>query len=417
MAFIKRIGKDKFGIPIWKVAYRRTPGGKQVMRHLHFRTREEAERAIQLDSQRSDIGLKWSEGAKIYLDAKVAEGVGRRSLENVRRAVRVLHDLMGDPAIEGTSAADFKEFMQAVAHKPMWNAKARGQKVSGPKVANVFRTRLLTLATYLLKHTSTITRIPFKDVPSLPVKAAVRQPIPRDKVNDYLESLPPYLRRPVQMVLYYGLRSTATCNLSESSIDGAALCAVDKGGVRRRIPIDPMLAGIIADARVYKDDLLRQCEERRRRNPSRKQLVPSDRLFVNARGRGWCRGSLLNAVQRAWNAAGLAKKNIHEVRHTLGTLASREFNPRMVQAAMGHRSEKSGSAYFHPDEDMAAEVRRKIMANILGHAPGTDSAGLNKPVVVFLGDGEYACPCCSAKVAIVKEKEGGLSAGPVPAVG
>ncbi len=55
---------------------------------------------------------------------------------------------------------------------------------------------------------------------------------------------------------------------------------------------------------------------------------------------------------------------MHEIRHTLGTLASKSFPARMVQAVMGHQSEQSSLAYWHPDEDMAAEVHQKIITDL-----------------------------------------------------
>ncbi|MCC8108310.1 MAG: tyrosine-type recombinase/integrase [Planctomycetes bacterium] len=73
----------------------------------------------------------------------------------------------------------------------------------------------------------------------------------------------------------------------------------------------------------------------------------------------WNRMSLLRAAQRSWKIAGLERKKIHEFRHTLGTLASKNFNPRMVQAAMRHTSEKSASVYFHPDEEMGPRCAKK----------------------------------------------------------
>ncbi len=86
MAVIERIGKDKFDVPIWKAMYRRTRGGKQVMRHFHMATKADVERAILLDSQRSDIGLKWSEGVGIYLEAKRGENRSAVAMGHVDEA-------------------------------------------------------------------------------------------------------------------------------------------------------------------------------------------------------------------------------------------------------------------------------------------------------------------------------------------
>jgi integrase len=60
----------------------------------------------------------------------------------------------------------------------------------------------------------------------------------------------------------------------------------------------------------------------------------------------------------------IREKVIHELRHTLGTLTNRSFPKRMVQATMGHQSETSSAAHWHPDEEMAAEVRQTIVAEL-----------------------------------------------------
>ncbi len=101
--------------------------------------------------------------------------------------------------------------------------------------------------------------------------------------------------------------------------------------------------------------------------------------------------------------AGLEPKMPHEVRHTLGTMASRKFNPRMVQAAMGHRSEKSSQNYFHPDEEMALEVRKGIITELsqtMGKQGGKCPCLSN---LAYAGDGEYTCPQCGSNWLIYKK--------------
>lgn len=110
---------------------------------------------------------------------------------------------------------------------------------------------------------------------------------------------------------------------------------------------------------------------------------------------------------RDWESgkrAGLEVKKIHEIRHTLGTLASRNFNPRMVQAAMHHLDEKSARSYFHPDEEMAAEVRQKIITE-LSQKRGKAVENQDQPnIIIYTKNGEYACPCCDATLYITKRK-------------
>lgn len=388
MASIKRIGKDNLGIPVWEVVYRLS-NGKQVRKRLHMPTRAEVERQVLLDCGRSGAAIRWTEGAAIYLEAKRLENRSPVAMGHVERAVNMFVELMGDMAIEDTGPEVMKDFMSKVVVHPVKNRlSGKVYRLSGPKVANHHRKELLTVARYLLRHTNKVSSIPFANVPAFSVKKERRTPIPADRVNDYLDALSPPVRRPVEMVLYYGLRSSAVCNLEPSACDGRILRAVDKGDVVRDIPVDPFLRSILDAA-----------AEHRATFPN----APA-RLFINPWGRAWERTSLLRAAQKEWKAAGLEKKKIHEVRHTLGTLAGKEFTAGMVQAAMGHRSRKSAEVYFHPDEEMAAEVREKIITKL--------SQNRLKPVVsddiplplVYNKTGAYECPCCHSKLLISKEK-------------
>lgn len=389
MASIKRIGKDRFETPIWEAVYRRTPGGKQIRRRFHLAKRQDVERAILLDTARSGVGLRWSEGVRIYLDAKKAEGKTAGSLLHVERAAAVFIEIMGDAVIEKTTADAMKVFMQAVVERPVEHKYAgKKPRTSGPKVANRHRRLLITVARYLRAHTGKVGDIPFEHVPPLPAKREHRHPIAAGQVNAYLDALPPHVRRPVMMVLYYGLRSTATCNLLPTAADAPYLVAVDKGSIERHIPIDAMLAGILQEAEEF-----RHAFEK-----------PVNRLFVNAQGRAWDKNTLRRAAQKAWEAAGLERKKIHEVRHTLGTLASKRFPQRMVQAAMGHQDEKSAAAYFHPDEEMAAEVREKIITELSQNPRKTSHAAQNAHTIPYSKSGTYRCPCCGCNLLVSKEK-------------
>ena len=402
MASIKRIGKDKFGVPIWEAVYRR-PGGKQVRRRFHCHNKADVEREIRLDSQRSGLDTKWSEGAKIYLGAKRKDGKGEGSLENVQRAVDRFVSLMGDLPIEETTSAAMKDFMRRVAYEETYSEALKKKTVSGPKVANDHRRKLLTIAKYLRDHTTMVSAIPFETVPPLPAKVNKREPIPQDSVNRYMEALPAHVMRPMLMLLLYGLRSSAVCNLTEDDVSDGFLHALDKGDVKRRIPIDEILERILAEAKNYKKALTREREERAKIKLGTKLLRPARNVFVNSKGQAWTRYGLRHESHKAWVNAGLEPKMPHEVRHTLGTMASRKFNPRMVQAAMGHRSEKSSRNYFHPDEEMALEVRKGIVTE-LSQTAGKE--GKNCPCLsnlVYSKDGEYACPRCGSKWLIYKK--------------
>jgi hypothetical protein len=388
MASIKRIGKDKMGVPIWEAVYRRTPGGKQVRRRFHARTRADVERAVLLDAGKPDVRLAWSEALPLYIEAKRAENRNPVHIGHVERAVRVFIGIMGDKAIEDTSPADFKHFMQEVVKRRVRHPRTGNLgRPSGPGVANHHRKDLITLARYILRHTGRIESVPFLDVPTLPVQRTSRSPVPRDLIGEYLDALPGHVQRPVMMVLLYGLRSTAICNIALADVGERELRAIDKGNVKHRIPIDATLGRIIDEAKAW-----------------REAIGDADgRLFVKENGRGWNRVTLLRAAQRAWVAAGLEKKKIHEIRHTLGTIAGKYFSVGSVQAAMRHRSRRSSETYFHPDEDMASEVRAKIITEL---SQDFEKEGKNNEDLPMIGIGKggvCVCPHCLGKFFITKE--------------
>ena len=216
-------------------------------------------------------------------------------------------------------------------------------------------------------------------------------PVPASELPQYLDALQPHVRRPVLLVLLYGLRSTAICNIKPEDVRNGHLTAIDKGEVTRRIPIDETLAEIIEEANAHRATFSK----------------PADRLFVNKAGLKWNHQSLLRAAQRFWEKAGLEKKKIHEVRHTLGTMAGKDFSLGMVQAAMGHRSRASSEVYFHPNEEMASTVRQKIVTKLYKNPEKEGQNEQSPSTIIIDGDeecGEYLCPCCSHKLLIVKEK-------------
>jgi hypothetical protein len=385
MASIKRIGKDKSGVPIWEAVYRRTPGGKQVRRRFHAHTKADVERRVLLDTGKPDVAIRWSEALPLYVEAKYAENRNPVHIGHVERAVRVFVEIMGDRAIEETTPADFKHFMQEVVKRRVKHPKTgRLGRASGPGVANHHRKDLITLARYILRHTGKIESVPFLDVPTLPVQKKGRSPISRDLIGDYLNALPEHVRRPVMLVLLYGLRSTAICRIVMADVGERELAAIDKGNVKHRIPIDAALRRIIDGAKAYREGL----------------EASDDRLFVKKDGRAWNHVTLLRAAQRAWVAAGLEKKKIHEIRHTLGTMAGKYFSVGSVQAAMRHRSRRSSETYFHPDEEMAAEVRQKIITELSQNFGKDGNNGEDLPTIRKGKNGVCACPHCLGKFLI-----------------
>ncbi len=190
------------------------------------------------------------------------------------------------------------------------------------------------------------------------------------------------------MVLFYGLRSSAVCNIDEKSIDSDYLTAIDKGDVQRKIPIDDTLAGIIKEAKQHKAAI---------------EDVSPSLLFVNSLGRRWIPRSLLRSAQTAWERAGLKAVKIHEIRHTLGTEAGKLFPVGIIQVLMGHRSRKSSENYFHPQEEMATEARKKLVRFLCGLDEKQQQNSPPGDTPEHPGTRQVMCPCCGHNFIISNE--------------
>lgn len=356
-------------------------GGKQRHRRITAASKSDVENMIAVERLEPGISIRWSEAFALFKQFKAQDGKITRSIENTERAVDAFIKLKGDIDISKTSPEIFKDFLIKYAGlTPRSTADA----------ANHQRKELLTVARFTRNHTGRLTSVPFENVPKLPAKVNTRAPIPTNQISDYIDALPEYIRRPIMMILFYGLRSTATCNINEDDIQGDTLYAVDKGDTQRRIPIDETLAEILAQAKEFKRTL-----ERKRINP-----LP---VFVNLHGNRWIARTLLTAAQAAWKDAGLKPVKIHELRHTLGTQAGKFFPVGIIQVLMGHKSRKSSETYFHPHEEMAVEARKKLVRFVsgLGEKTGQNSASTETENAEQTR--LVSCPCCGHNFFVTNE--------------
>ncbi len=377
MATIKHIRKTPNGLNLYDVFY--WNNGKRKHRRIKAQSKADVERIVALDSFDQGISIKWSEAWEMFKKFKAHGDTISRSLENTQHAVDAFIQTIGDIALEKTSPEIFKDFMIRYAGK---------SERSTPDAANHQRKELLAVARFIKRHTGKLPTIPFEDVPKLPTTIKKRAPIPTGRIQDYIAALPEYIRRPVLMVLFYGLRSSAICNIDEKDIDADYLAAIDKGDVQRKIPMDDTLTDIIEDARQHKAAI---------------ENVSPAPLFVNSRGQRWTRCGLLRSAQTAWKRAGLKPVKIHEIRHTLGTEAGKMFPVGIIQVLMGHRSRKSSENYFHPQEEMATEARKKLVRFLCGLDEKQQQNSPPGDTPEHPGTRQVMCPCCGHNFIISNE--------------
>ncbi len=379
MATIKNVGKTISGLTIYDVKY--WVRGKQRHKRIKAENRAEVERVIALDSNDPGIGLKWSEAWELFKEFRTKAGRITRSLENTEHAVKAFIKIQGDLELGKTTPDTFKDFM----------IKYAGQSErSTADSANHQRKELLAVARFIQKHSGKLDTIPFENVPKLPSKVNKRSPIPTSHIGDYIAALPDYVKRPVLMVLFYGLRSSAVCNLDEKDVEGDFLHAVDKGEHKRRIPIDDTLKDIIEQALAFK------------RNLKRKYVNPAP-LFINLHGNRWTAKILLKAAQAAWADAKLKPVKIHEIRHTLGTEAGKFFPVGIIQVLMGHKSRKSSENYFHPNEEMAVEARQKLVRFLSGLGANSGQYTLPEDAASHPATRQIMCPHCGHNFFVANE--------------
>ena len=88
--------------------------------------------------------------------------------------------------------------------------------------------------------------------------------------------------------------------------------------------------------------------------------APGDLVFCGRDGRHLDGSALRRRFVRARDAAGLRPLRFHDLRHTFGTLAARQFGVRAVQELMGHAQLATTAKYMHylPAADEAERLSR-----------------------------------------------------------
>jgi integrase/recombinase XerD len=149
---------------------------------------------------------------------------------------------------------------------------------------------------------------------------------------------PRRLRDRALLELLYGcgLRASEACGLRIADVDAdeGTVRVTGKGGKERVVP----LGGAAADALG------------RYLRTGRPRLGPpaTDRVFVSVRGRPLGPTDVRRALRRELDAAGLAQRPPHALRHTFAThLLEHGADLRSIQELLGHASVGTTQVYTH----------------------------------------------------------------------
>lgn len=327
---LKRTGKTRTrgGEKQHLYAARFYVNGKDTRRHIWATSKAEAERMV--DTIKGQIGnLTWAEGLRLWLEAHTAT-------ERHEKALQSAVDRIGPGSkIEATSLQRFASFLSDAA------------KTHGGGAAAHHRTDLLALSRWCRRN-GYIDAIPFEHVPTVQYKKQERAAIPLEHLPRYFEIMTPAVRPILLFVAFTGARSGAACRLQHADISSGQVITHEKGGVTQVYEYDEVLQAIV-----------------------RMAGTTSGHVFLTARGTPWNADKLCKRWRALWSKhldGELPYRRIHELRHTFGTLAAElGFSSRLIQAAMGHRSEVSARSYTHLTAAAGQQVRDKTSILFLSH--------------------------------------------------
>jgi len=143
-------------------------------------------------------------------------------------------------------------------------------------------------------------------------------------------------RAMIELLYGCGLRAAEACGLRTGDVnaDEATVRVTGKGGKERIVPLGGAAAGAL----------------RRYLVEGRPELgaATTDHMFVSVRGRPLGPSDVRRAVRRELDAAGLAERSPHALRHTFAThLLEHGADLRSIQHLLGHASVGTTQVYTH----------------------------------------------------------------------
>ena len=163
--------------------------------------------------------------------------------------------------------------------------------------------------------------------------------------------------------MHTGFRTSELQSLTWGDVDFrngslTVLSAYAKNDDTRSVPMTPDLESALR--KVYDE----------------KRPVPSDRVFLNQKGKPW--KSWRTSFEKALNAAGIEDFRFHDLRHCFGSyLGMNNTNPKAMMELMGHRRPEMTMRYTH----LSVEYKRQAVGKLpsFGNILESESPQISPP--------------------------------------
>lgn len=328
-------GPDAQGRYKYKLRY--ISGGSYRTRLRWLRNDDEARRYIAAETSGAVDGLTWSTAYEIWREQD--SGRSDSYLEKVRHSVSLLIDHLGDQAIDRTSAADMRSYLD------------RRLSDASPAAAGKCLTHFKAIANAMEERIQTPEWMRIKKPKHRPVE---REAMPPELIPEYLDASTGALSPIVRWIALTGVRQQAAAQMLREDVGDEFAVMRMKGGRELRFRLDDALLSVL--------DLARQW---------RREVGYDGRyIFVTSQGNPWRDTVLSQMIRKAWSI--LEKKNgyrytLHSLRHTFATVAGTSFGPDMLAAALGHESRATSERYTHVSQDQQARdtVQAAVRATIM----------------------------------------------------
>jgi len=326
----------------------------------------------------SDDHLTWVQALTVYLRVK---NPSERTREDMRATVARVAKQLG-PRPGAIERKDMARWLRDLA-----------ERTTG-RTANKTLAYLRTVVNVAHRQGELPERPAWADLPNFGHEARERRPFDPAELPRYMDALDERVRLPVLACAITAARVGAVCALEWSDIDRKRRCVRlhTKGRKVQVLPITSPLQDLFNQARA-----LWQAAGK-----------PTSSVFFNRRGTRWESGSLDQAVKRAWRAAGLPRRTVHELRHTVSTLAGGlpQISPRDVQALLNHAHLSTTDLYSHAELDrvratMDAVWRAAFVPHIgryFGKTAQEKASGSDPQ------QDAITCPKCGHKFLLSKEE-------------
>jgi integrase len=288
----------------------------------------------------------------------------------MRHNLALLVGRIGDKPIAETTRGEFLAFI-----------RERSQ-VSG-RTGNVAR-NLKSVAKYVADELDIA--LQFANVPKFDESpASARRPFDLEALPAYVAAAKEPLNYLILFLIYSGWRVSEACRLEvRDMLSGGRLHTVRKGKREWEVPVSPAALAVVEASAAWK----KKMEHR------------SPYLFLNSRGGPWNRHSVKHRWDARLREADLEHYTVHEIRHTVCTVAGEEgYTAKQIQAMTGHETSAILERYTHTTaqtaSNVAGSVADRFTKSLLKSVPFL--ANMNQPATTSSNERQRvgcSCPHC-----------------------